>query len=128
MIRKRLSMGCALLFIVGSTGLAWAGTPETAGTTHRMETLEIGGFAAPNDGGVLLARGGHGPGDGTGNGGSGPRDGSGNGKKSGDCVNDAVQAVDSLLARGGNGQGGHGPGDGTGNGSKSGDCSALGIG
>lgn len=42
-------------------------------------------------------RGGHGPGDGNGNGGNGPKDGSGNGRKSGDCVNSAIEGVEMLL-------------------------------
>lgn len=36
---------------------------------------------------MILAKGGHGPGDGTGNGGNGPKDGSGHGNKSGTCTN-----------------------------------------
>ena len=36
---------------------------------------------------MILAKGGHGPGNGTGNGGNGPKDGSGFGNKSGTCTN-----------------------------------------
>ena len=100
MIRKSLSMGFALVIIMGT------GTFAAAGNNSDL----------PNTGEIILARGGHGPGDGTGNGGSGPEDGTGNGSKTGDCVNDMIDNIDSLIARGGNGKGGHGPGDGTGNG------------
>ena len=66
---------------------------------------------------LIIAHGGNGPGDGTGNGGVGPADGSGNGP--GDC---GMNTSDDLrfIAFGGNAgsgdSGGNGPGDGTGNG------------
>lgn len=65
---------------------------------------------------VLAKRGGHGPGDGTGNGGSGPKDGTGYGSKKGSCSFQSNLSIDgSLLA--GKGKGNmNGPGDGTGNG------------
>ncbi|GBC61363.1 hypothetical protein DENIS_2323 [Desulfonema ishimotonii] len=77
---------------------------------------------------ILLGRGGcgNGSGDGSGNGGNGPKDGSGNGRKSGTCINSAVdnafhpKAGDGLLiSRGGRG---NGSGNGSGNGQKKGTC------
>lgn len=66
----------------------------------------------------VLAKGGHGPGDGTGNGGDGPGDGSGYGP--GDCSDahsaDTMQLFAGHNGGGAGGRGGHGPGDGTGNG------------
>lgn len=100
MIRKSLTVGFALVIMMGTGALASAGNVVDL---HGNDT-------------IILARGGHGPGDGTGNGGSGPKDGTGHGPKTGDCVNDMIDSADSLIARGGNGNGGHGPGDGTGNG------------
>jgi hypothetical protein len=74
----------------------------------------------------LFAKGGHGPGDGTGSGGSGPKDGTGNGAKKGTC--NITENLPSLFAKGGHGpgdgtgNGGSGPKDGTGNGAKKGTC------
>jgi len=68
----------------------------------------------------ILARGGNGPGDGTGNGGDGPGDGTGNGAPdgAGDCPGAKMDSF-PLFARNGNAgtgeNGGFGPGDGTGN-------------
>ncbi len=68
---------------------------------------------------VILARGGHGPGDGTGNGGSGPGDGTGNGSRSGDCPNLKTDVNDDLLIIAGRGNGG-GNGGGRGSGGNGG--------
>jgi len=65
---------------------------------------------------VVIAHGGNGPGDGTGNGGDGPGDGTGNGP--GDCGSLKSGAVLLLAGNGNAGSGdnnGNGPGDGTGN-------------
>ncbi|QTA82188.1 Uncharacteriezd protein [Desulfonema limicola] len=80
----------------------------------------------------ILARGGYGPGDGTGNGGNGPRDGSGNGSRTGDCLFPDAETVEvpAVLAKGGRGNGGgngggSGPRDGSGPRGADGTCVNL---
>jgi hypothetical protein len=62
------------------------------------------------DNSIILAGGGYGPGNGTGNDGDGPEDGTGNGP--GDC-SESLRAGNSVILA--HGDGGHGPGDGDGN-------------
>ena len=93
MLKKICEIGCIVLVI----GLL--GTPAWSATSGVVATDQI-----------VIAKGGNGPGDGTGNG-------------PGDC---AYMSTDNLLILAGNGPGdgdgndGVGPGDGTGNGP--GDC------
>lgn len=78
-----------------------------------MPAWSSDGIDMSTDDFLLLARGGHGPGDGAGNGGTGPGDGTGNGSKSGDCPNLETNGIHAplMLARGG----GKGKGKGGGN-------------
>ena len=67
MLKKTCVIGCIVL-IVGLLGTsAWSATS---------------GVVATNE--IVIAKGGNGPGDGTGNGGEGPGDGTGNGRS--DCA------------------------------------------
>ena len=88
MLKRICKIGCIVL-VVGLLGTyAWSAT-SSAGATDQ----------------VVIAKGGNGPGDGTGNGGTGPGDGTGNGP-----------GPDNGDGNGGTGDnGGNGPGDGTGN-------------
>jgi len=102
MIKRIFKIGCMAVLISIMSFPVWAGS----GMNH--------------DGIDILARGGHCPGDGTGNGGC-PHDGTGNGSKCGGCLFPDADMTDHpvTLSRGGNGgggNGGNGPGDGTGNG------------
>ncbi|MFA5907017.1 MAG: hypothetical protein WC836_24025 [Desulfobacula sp.] len=67
---------------------------------------------------LIIAHGGYGPGDGTGNDGEGPGDGTGYGP--GDCETDKIKSHMMFISSRGNAgsgnNGGYGPGDGTGNG------------
>ncbi len=74
-----------------------------------QDCVNIGDDAADSvDDGTLISRRGrgaggsgggqYGPGDGNGNGGNGPKDGTGNGRKSGDCVNQAIERLEMVLA------------------------------
>jgi hypothetical protein len=67
MLKKICKIGCIVL-VVGLLG-----TPAWSATSGIVATDQI-----------VIAKGGNGPGDGTGNGGEGPGDGSGNGP--GDCA------------------------------------------
>lgn len=117
MFKRMFQIGCAVLFITVLSFPAWGGTDFHTDSTE------------------VMARGGNGPGDGSGNGGSGPKDGSGHGLRGGGCLFPDAHMPDApfITARGGNGGGGgggggngggngggtgggHGPGDGTGNG------------
>ena len=67
MMKKFCKFGCIILFVGLLSTPAWCVTSDFVATDQ-----------------IVIAKGGNGPGDGTGNGGVGPGDGTGNGP--GDCA------------------------------------------
>jgi hypothetical protein len=126
-VMKKMVMAAGVISICFIGGQAVAGNTPDNGPGNGLSIYQ------QDMGSMLMARGGNGPGDGTGNGGEGPGDGTGNGPGTGDCMSAYPYDSSSMLfARGGNGNrrgpgdgtgnGGTGPRDGSGNGSRTGDC------
>lgn len=123
---KKMVMAVSIMSICFIGGQAVAENTPDNGPGNCLSAYQL------DMGNMLIARGGNGPGDGTGNGGDGPGDGTGNGPGTGDCLNSYQYDIGSMqIARGGNGRrgpgdgtgnGGNGPKDGSGNGSRTGDC------
>jgi hypothetical protein len=130
---KKMVMAAGIISICFTGGQAVAANTPDNGPGNCLSAYQL------DIGNILLARGGNGPGDGTGNGGEGPGDGTGNGPGTGDCLNINQNDMGSMqIARGGNGNGngrrgpgdgtgngGNGPKDGSGNGNRTGDCSVA---
>ena len=105
MLKKICKIGCLVLILAMMSVPAWSFNGANMGTDDL----------------VILVRGGHGPGDGTGNSRSGPGDGMGNGSRSGDCPNLKTDVNDDLLIAGrGNGRCSRGNGGGKGSGGNGG--------
>jgi len=122
-VMKKMVMAAGIISICFIGGQAVAETASDNGPENCLSAYH------QDMGHILIARGGNGPGDGSGNGGNGPGDGTGNGPGTGDCLNSYQYDIVSMqIARGGNGpgdgsgNGGNGPKDGSGNGSRTGDC------